>query len=230
MTYPRVTIGITTYNAQESIERCLVSALSQNWENLEIVIVDDCSLDQTLSIVGRISKNFPNIKTFKNSVNHGVAVSRNRILDEARGEFVVFFDDDDASLSDRITAQYDRIIEYERDFAFGAPVICHTARLVNYPSGQSRIEPTMGQMVGRPAPAGSAVARRILLGVPLEDGYGACPCCSQMARLSTYRLVGGFDPQLRRGEDTDFNIRLALAGGHFVGIGQPLVVQSMTLT
>jgi GT2 family glycosyltransferase len=88
----------------------------------------------------------------------------------------------------------------------------------------------MGQNESCPAPAGLAVARRILLGAQLEDGYGACPTSSQMARLSTYRALGGFDPKLRRGEDTDFNIRLAEAGGHFVGIGRPLVVQTMTRT
>jgi GT2 family glycosyltransferase len=74
------------------------------------------------------------------------------------------------------------------------------------------------------------VARRILLGAPLEDAYGAVPTCSQMARVATYRGVGGFDPALRRAEDTDFSIRLAEAGGHFVGIARPLVVQHMSRT
>lgn len=230
MTYSLITIGVTTYNAEETIERCLLSALSQDWGQVEILIVDDCSYDRTLDIVDRVSQNFENIRVFQNSENCGVAVSRNRILDEAQGEFVVFFDDDDVSAFNRISVQYSRIVEYETKFAIGAPVICHTARHVIYPHSQSRIEPTIGQILGRRAPAGPAVARRILLGEPLEDGYGACATCSQMARLSTYRLVGGFDQQLRRGEDTDFNIRLALAGGHFVGVSQPLVTQMMTLT
>ena len=230
MTHPLITIGVTTYNAQETIERCLLSALSQDWAQVEVLVVDDCSSDQTLDIVDQVSQNFKNIRVFKNLENCGVAVSRNRILDEAQGEFVVFFDDDDVSALNRISVQYSRIVEYETKFAVNAPVICHTARHVIYPHGQRRIEPTMGQMLGRRAPAGPAVARRILLGKPLEDGYGACPTCSQMARLSTYRLVGGFDEQLRRGEDTDFNIRLALAGGHFVGVSQPLVTQMMTST
>ena len=85
-------------------------------------------------------------------------------------------------------------------------------------------------MDGRPAPQGVAVANRILLGTRLDDGYGACPTCSQMACVGTYRAVGGFDPLLRRGEDTDFTIRLAIAGGHFVGIAEPLVTQWMTRT
>jgi hypothetical protein len=49
-----------------------------------------------------------------------------------------------------------------------------------------------------------------------------------MARLSTYKLVDGFDLTLRRHSDMDLNIRLAVAGAHFVGIARPLVVQTMT--
>lgn len=230
MTRPLITIGLTTYNAADTVERALRSALAQTWRPIEVVAADDASTDDTLERLHALARQNPGLRVFSNAVNSGVAVSRNRILEESRGEFVAFFDDDDESQPDRISAQHARIVDYERDFAAGDPVICHTARRVVYPHGKSLNEPTMGQTEGRHAPSGPAVARRILIGEPLEDGYGACPTCSQMARLSTYRLVGGFDPQLRRGEDTDFNIRLAVAGGHFVGIGQPLVTQMMTPT
>lgn len=227
---PLVTIGITAYNAVGSIERAVTSALSQTWRPIEIVAVDDCSTDFTQEILIRLGQQHPELRVYRNELNAGVALSRNRILEEAKGEFVAFFDDDDESLPDRVEAQVDRIVNYELQFTDGAPVVCHTARKILYPHRETRMEPTMGQIVGKRAPAGAAVARRILLGTPLEDGYGACPTCSQMARLSTYRLLGGFDPSLRRGEDTDFNIRLAEAGGHFVGIPNPLVTQTMTKT
>jgi glycosyltransferase involved in cell wall biosynthesis len=225
-----ITIGLTTYNAADSVERALASAFTQTWHPFEVVAVDDCSSDGTREILERLAEQRPELRVFGNAVNGGVAVSRNRILEEARGEFVAFFDDDDQSLPERIVEQHARIVAYERSFASGAPVICHTARRLLYPHGEERLEPTMGQIEGKRAPAGPAVAQRILLGAPLEDGYGACPTCSQMARLSTYRLLGGFDPSLRRGEDTDFNIRLAEVGGHFVGIARPLVIQTMTKT
>jgi glycosyltransferase involved in cell wall biosynthesis len=230
MIKPLVTVGLTTFNCMDTVERAFRSVLSQTWRPIEVIAVDDASTDGTLEMLRDLALKHPELRVLSNTINQGVAVSRNRILAEANGEFIAFFDDDDLSLPERITAQYARIVEYEHDFAAGAPVISHTARQVIYPHGPRRNQPTMGQTPSRRAPAGSAVARRVLMGEPLEDGYGACPTSSQMARLSTYRLVGGFDPQLRRGEDTDFIIRLAMAGGHFVGVGQTLVIQTMTLT
>jgi glycosyltransferase involved in cell wall biosynthesis len=225
-----VTIGITTYNAAETLERAIESALSQTWKPVEIIIVDDCSTDSTGALLKRLAHDFPQVRILFNTTNGGVAIARNKILDEARGDFVVFFDDDDESFSDRIEKQVRRIVKYEEDFGIGAPVICHTARTLIYPDGARQVVPTMGQDESRVAPFGINVARRILLGRPLRDGYGGCPTCSQMARLSTYRSLGGFDSSLRRSEDTDLNIRLALAGGHFVGIAEPLVTQFMTKT
>jgi GT2 family glycosyltransferase len=225
---PLVTIGITAYNASDSVERAVDSALAQTWRPLEIVAVDDGSSDDTRQVLDALAERHPELRVFGNEVNSGVAVTRNHILSEARGEFLAFFDDDDRSLPERVAMQMERILDYEKDFAQGAPVICHTARLQIYPDGREITAPTMGQCTGRPAPAGWAVAERIILGRPLPDGYGACPTCSQMARLSTYKSLGGFDPAFYRIEDSDLNVRLAKAGGHFVGIAEPLVVQTMT--
>jgi glycosyltransferase involved in cell wall biosynthesis len=230
LTAPLVTIGITAFNAADSVERAVASALAQTWRPIEVVVVDDCSTDGTPEMLNSLASHHPEIRVFRNQTNGGVAVSRNHILAEARGEFVAFFDDDDHSLPERVEAQLNRILAYERDFAGGAPVICHTACRQRYPDGGERVEPTMGQREGCLAPAGLAVARRTLLGTPVANGYGGCPTCCQMARLAVYRALGGFDPRLRRGSDTDLNIRLAKAGGHFVGIARPLVVQTMTRT
>lgn len=227
---PLITIGLSTYNAEHSVNAAIASALAQTWRPIEIVVVDDFSTDTTPLILQRLASMHPELRLFFNGANCGVAVTRNRIMDEARGEFLAFFDDDDESLPNRITEQYTRIVDYEKKYLNSELVVCHTSRHLIYPNGETRFEPTMGQNVEVLAPSGKAVAQMILMGKPLKYGNGSCPTCSQMARLSTYRSVGGFDPALRRGEDTDFNIRLAIAGGHFVGIGSPLVNQYMTKT
>lgn len=225
-----VTIGITAYNVEDSIRRAVWCALQQTWRPIEIVVVDDCSTDGTDELLQELASAHPEIRAFRHSANQGVAAARNRIIAEARGEFIVFFDDDDESAPDRVSLQIERICDYEKAFAKGAPVICHTARRQIDNTGGTRIERTMGQREGRLAPNGPAVARRILAGEPLEDGYGAIATCSQMARTETYRALGGFDPAFRRSEDTEFCVRLALAGGHFVGISKPLVTQTLTAT
>lgn len=225
-----VTIGIPAFNAAATIRRAVHSALAQSWRPIEIVVVDDCSGDATSEMVTELAARHKEIRVFRHETNWGVAVARNRILAEAQGEFVAFFDDDDESLPERVQAQWMRIVDYERQFANGAPVICHTARLLLYPDGSQRIAPTMGQCERRAAPGGLPVVERVLLGKRLRDGYGACPTCSQMARLSTYNIVGGFDSKLRRCEDSDLNIRLAMLGGHFIGISRPLVLQNVTKT
>ena len=226
--HPLVTIGITAYNAAETIECAVRSALAQIWRPIEIVVVDDCSSDKTQTVLETLSASHPELQVFRNENNGGVAVARNRIVEEAKGEFIVFFDDDDESLPERVEAQLRRIVDYERNFADGAAVICHTVRRQRFPDGSECLIPTMGLRAGRPAPSGWAVAERVLLGSPLEDAYGACATCSQMARTSTYRALGGFDAIFRRSEDSDLVLRLAKAGGHFVGIERPLVLQNMT--
>lgn len=229
MKNPLVTIGLITFNAEKLLPLVLKSIHSQDWHPLEIIAVDDKSSDSSIKILHEYSKN-KTMKIFRNNKNSGVAVCRNKIIKEAKGEFLVFFDDDDISLPNRITQQYERIVNYEKNFATGSPVICHTARRMNYPNGKCFIQPTVGSNISSIAPTGSQLIRRILMGGYLKNGNGSCATCSQMARISTYNLVGGFDPNLRRGEDTDLVIKLASLGAHFVGIKDPLVIQNMTFS
>ncbi len=100
MSEPLVTIGIAAFNAENTIERAVHSALVQSWRPIEIVAVDDSSIDETWEVLVRMAAIHSELRVYRNQTNGGVAVSRNRILTEARGEFVAFFDDDDESLPD----------------------------------------------------------------------------------------------------------------------------------
>ena len=228
MNTPLITIGITYYNAADSIPEAVCSALDQTWKNIEIIIVNDCSDAGQESILEQLQHKYSCIRVFHQSINKGVAAARNQIIDHARGEFLAFFDDDDESLPERLETQYERIVAYEKNHAQAAFVICHTARLQYYPDGQQGYEPTMGTK-SSPAPNGQAVALRILVGETSQDIFGSAATCSQMARLKTYKKLQGFDEDFRRAEDTEFNVRAALDGAHFVGLAEPLVLQTMTM-
>ncbi|MCB1590861.1 MAG: glycosyltransferase family 2 protein [Alphaproteobacteria bacterium] len=225
---PLITIGITAYNAEDTIESAVQTALAQNWEPKEIIIVNDASTDRTGEILEKMQNQNPDLLIVNLPENRGVAGARNAIIREARGSFLAFFDDDDQSDPSRLQKQYLHIVEYEERYAGQQEVICHTARIQTYPDGQEHYEPTAGTNESGLCPRGEAMAKRILYGLPLENGFGSMASCSQMARLKSYQSLDGFDEKFRRCEDTDFNIRFALNGGHFVGIAEPLVRQRMT--
>jgi glycosyltransferase involved in cell wall biosynthesis len=229
MTCPLVTIGITAFNAGDTVAHAVASALAQEGVEAEIVAVDDASSDGTAAQLAELAAAYPGrMRVITHTTNRGVAAARNGIIAAARGEFLCFFDDDDVSAPDRVRRQVERLVAYEGEFAHGAPVVCHAARRQLYPDGETILAPTMGEALDSAAPAGLPVARRILLGTPLQGGYGALATCSQLGRTATYRALGGFDESFQRGEDTDFSIRLAKTGAHFAGVSEPLVTQHMT--
>lgn len=94
MTEESVSIIVPTYNNAKYIERCVDSLLKQTFSNIEIIIVDDGSTDDTEKILKDKINKYSNIKYYKNS-NHGVSYSRNYGLDKATGKYIVFVDGDD---------------------------------------------------------------------------------------------------------------------------------------
>jgi glycosyltransferase involved in cell wall biosynthesis len=226
---PSVTIGITAFECETSLETAVNSALNQDYAPLYVIIADDGSMDNTPRLAKTLASKHPNISFIKGRKNRGVAATRNAIVDRVKTDFIAFFDDDDISQPTRVRQQLERIMECE--VQTGAElVVCHTARQVHYPNGTTRYERCLAQNGGTMGAVGPAVSASILLGLKVSGGRGACPTCSQMARTTTYRAVGGFDENLRRSEDTEFCIRAGMKGATFVGISEPLVEQKMTAT
>ncbi len=223
-----ISIGITCYNAEDTVEKAVRSAQAQTWANLEIIAVDDFSSDGSWPVLERLAKDDARVRIVRHPENYGVGRARNTILEHARGAFIAFFDDDDESSPERVAVQHRRIVAYEQATGAGL-VACYAATLHRYPDGSTTYSSALG-MDATPAPAGQDVARLILLGKPPREGAGPAPACSLMARRAVYDAVGGFDANLRRHEDTDFNLRLSLRGAHFAGVAAPLVTQTMTFT
>lgn len=90
-----VSIITPLYNAEKYVEETIRSVLNQDYQNWEMILVDDCSLDKSVSIVQEIQKQDSRIKLLKNKSNMGPAPSRNLAIDKAKGDIIAFLDSDD---------------------------------------------------------------------------------------------------------------------------------------
>ena len=85
-----VSIIMPSYNTEKYIAKTIESVLAQTYKNWELIVVDDCSTDNTDSVVHNYLSD-KRIKYLKNICNSGAAVSRNRALREAKGKWILFY-------------------------------------------------------------------------------------------------------------------------------------------
>lgn len=90
-----VSIIMPLYNYGRFLEASVSSVLSQTYPSWELLIIDDCSTDDSFDIASRLAGKDTRIKTFKLDKNGGTSAARNKGLDEAKGEFIAFLDSDD---------------------------------------------------------------------------------------------------------------------------------------
>lgn len=98
-----VSVIMPSYNTALYIGETIQSVLNQTYQNWEIIIVDDCSTDNTDEVVASIKDE--RIKYFRNEKNSGAAVSRNRALREAKGRWIAFLDSDDLWMPTKLERQ-----------------------------------------------------------------------------------------------------------------------------
>lgn len=110
-----VSVIMPSYNTASYIADSIGSVLAQTYQNWELIIVDDCSTDNTDEVVAPFLADV-RIRYLKNETNSGAAVSRNRALREARGKWIAFLDSDDLWLPEKLDKQL-RFME-ERGCAF----------------------------------------------------------------------------------------------------------------
>lgn len=98
-----VSIIMPSYNTGKFIAESIKSVLAQTYQDFELIIVDDCSTDDTEEVVK--SFNDSRIIFIKNETNSGAAVSRNRALREAKGKWIAFLDSDDLWMPQKLELQ-----------------------------------------------------------------------------------------------------------------------------
>lgn len=113
-----VSVIVPVYNSQETIERCVESILRQRNDNIEIILIDDGSRDNSVAVINDMCAKYSNLILIKQE-NMGAAQARNNGLDHAKGQYIVFVDSDDILLDDAIKILLDVAVKYKADLIQG---------------------------------------------------------------------------------------------------------------
>ena len=92
---PKISVIVPVYNVENYVSKCLDSLFKQTYENLEIIIVDDCSTDKSKQVVSKLIEGKDNVKFLTNKKNSGLSFTRNRALEVASGDYIGYIDSDD---------------------------------------------------------------------------------------------------------------------------------------
>lgn len=197
MRAPTFTVVIPTHNRKDLLKRALQSVNRQTTHDYEIVVVDDASSDGTQAFLTEISSD--RCRVFRNHLNLGVSASRNRGAAAARGEFIVFLDDDDQLRSQTLQRlSEEHSANPELDFFWGGRAIHRKDAAGHHISSRFDDWSTL------PRPIRGSQFLAVALDIATNTAF--------TIRRSVFDALGGFDPQLKVSEDRDLFVRLARGG------------------
>ena len=187
---PMVSVIIPTYNRAGMITQAIESVLNQTYKNLDVIVVDDNSNDNTENIVKIIQDE--RLRYYKNSSNLGPSGARNRGILEARGEFISFLDSDDVWVQDKLQKQ---MSYFEKHQDVGMVYCAFGYRdgnlVVKVPSDQYRTEELSGD---------------IFRGLLQENKVGTP---TMVIKRQCLDVVGTFNSRLKAWEDYELVLRIA---------------------
>ncbi len=199
-TKPLISIIIPVYNGEDVILRAVNSVLHQTYKNIEILVIDDKSTDNTLEILSTIKDK--RLRIFKQKKNYQIgSIARNVGMRNAKGEYIAFLDDDDEFLPERIDKLYKEIVskgdEYRAVTSSYFSKDGKTWKIVHKVEEEQSI-------------------KNLLL---MRTSVGGC---SIMIHKSILNDVGFFDESFRRHQDIEYTIRI-LRKTKFAVVNEPLV-------
>lgn len=198
---PVVSVIIPTYNRAHLIERALDSVLAQTYENMDIIVVDDASIDDTEAVVRRYSDS--RIRYVRHDQNQGGSAARNSGIRLAKGEYIAFLDSDDEWVPEKVQRHLD-VFQTHPEYH-----VVYSAVKNVYPDGTFRIRQHDG-------PEGEIFDQLMVRNV-------VGPTSAFVIKRECFARVGGFDESLPSAQDYDMWLRLA-KHYRFKRIPEPLVI------
>ncbi|MGM3309360.1 glycosyltransferase [Anabaena sp. WFMT] len=183
-----ISVVIPVYNGEKTIRETIESVLTQNFKDIEIIVINDGSNDSTLEIIKSIADSRIQIFTYTNA---GLAASRNRGIYHASGEYISFIDADDLWTPDKLESQWQVLREN--------PASAVAYSWTDYINESGKICKS-----GRRIIANGEVFEQLLLFNFLENGS------NPLIRTQVFKEIGDFDESLLASEDRDMWLRLAV--------------------
>jgi glycosyltransferase involved in cell wall biosynthesis len=199
--WPRVSVIIPTYNRASLVGAAIESVLDQGYPNLELLVIDDGSTDDTAEVVERFGTSVRYVR----QANAGAASARNRGIELAGGELAAFLDSDDLFLPGKLKEQVQCFQQQP------ALVLVYCWFSIVDEHGRRRL--------GRRCRLSGFVARELLA----QSMKGPLATPTVMVRRSALLEAGGFDESMALSEDTDLWCRLARLGP--IGLIPEVLVQ-----
>jgi len=198
---PEVSVIIPTYNRCETLKRALQSVLAQTFQDIEVIIVDDGSTDQTSEYCSSLDN--PKVTCKRFEINKGGNYARNEGITHSNGELIAFIDDDDYWIPEKLEKQVEMIHKEHVD-------LCYTAKNIVYKGKKSKkyslIKPRY---------------KDLHKAIMYDNFIGSTS--SIVIPKAVLENVGGFDPDLPALQDYDLYIRVIQKGYTIKGIIEPLI-------
>jgi glycosyltransferase involved in cell wall biosynthesis len=194
---------IPAFNGQSFIAETIESALSQDNVDLEVVVVDDGSRDETVLLV----RNYGNRVRLIEKPNGGVASARNVGVQAAKGDYIALLDQDDRFLPGKLRRQVE-VMESDQKV-----VLCHGNVRIIDAYGNCAHQPDIAHIAGHGAPSGMVLNQLLI--------WNHVLACTTLIRRSSLLAVGAFNECLWGTDDYECWLRLA-AVGHFAYLDEEL--------
>ena len=125
-----VSVVMSAYNSESSIAESIESILNQSYQNIEFLIIDDCSTDRTADVIESYLEKNKNIKFTKNKTNLGLTKSLNILIKKSSGQYIARQDADDISLPHRVQEQMQLLKSNNLDFCTTRAIIKDSMKLI----------------------------------------------------------------------------------------------------
>ncbi len=198
-----VSICIPTYNAGDFIEEALKSIVGQSYKNIEIIIGDNTSTDNTYEIVEKFQKKDSRIRYYRNEINLGYSGNCNKLISMSNGDYIAIYHSDDVydvNIIEKEVEVLNNDIDLLGVFCLYDQIDKH-GKVIKIDKFPTNIEQPLYK-----------VNLDEFINIVIDKG-GSCFCCpTSMIRKDIYEKLKGYDPNLKYIEDQDMWGRILLNG------------------